>query len=191
MVSGAIRTQPGGRARLLLSPAAAEAFGGAIQGFYGPRGLFKPMSAAELVDLLPDLPATLDAFDMAADAGGVEAATGRSAWPALRPGSELRGGGGGGWLAEIAPVVHHTIGGLAIDADARVLTASGTAVSALFAAGEVAGGVHGAVRLGGCGLLEAAVFGSKAGKGLALLGKAPAVTGSRDNTARIWDTTRS
>jgi len=41
------------------------------------------------------------------------------------------------------PKVHYTVGGLRIDAQARVLDAHGAALSGLFAAGEVTGGVHG------------------------------------------------
>ncbi|MGC9195435.1 MAG: FAD-dependent oxidoreductase [Syntrophobacteraceae bacterium] len=58
----------------------------------------------------------------------------------------------------VAPAAHHTMGGIAIDCDCA------TCVPGLFAAGEVAGGVHGANRAGGNGLCEALVFGARAGK---------------------------
>lgn len=56
-----------------------------------------------------------------------------------------------------------TLGGIAIDAQCR------TDVPGLFAAGEVAGGVHGAARLGGDALVETIVYGARAGKHAALL----------------------
>ena len=56
-----------------------------------------------------------------------------------------------------APASHYTMGGVIIDKNGR------TPVPGLYAGGEVAGGVHGANRLGGAGLMEAAVFGRLAG----------------------------
>lgn len=58
---------------------------------------------------------------------------------------------------EVAPTAHHIMGGLRIDAECR------TSVPGLFACGEVAGGVHGANRLGGNALAETQVFGRRAG----------------------------
>ena len=59
---------------------------------------------------------------------------------------------------EVAPVVHHFMGGIAIDEKCR------TRIQGLYAAGEAAGGVHGANRLAGNALTEAAVFGLIAGR---------------------------
>jgi len=56
-------------------------------------------------------------------------------------------------VAIMQPVLHYTMGGLEIDDQARVLGADGKIIPGLFAAGEVAGGVHGANRLGGSSLL--------------------------------------
>ncbi|KAJ7348411.1 Flavocytochrome c [Mycena albidolilacea] len=74
-------------------------------------------------------------------------------------------------VAIITPVVHYTMGGLSVDASARVLRASSSSPSAvaipgLWAAGEVIGGVHGRNRLAGSSLLEAVVFGRIAGAGV-------------------------
>jgi len=55
------------------------------------------------------------------------------------------------------------MGGLEIDPEARVLVRGGAPLPGLFAAGEVAGGVHGANRLGGSSLLGCVVFGRVAG----------------------------
>lgn len=67
-------------------------------------------------------------------------------------------------VAIMTPVLHYTMGGLEIDAESRVLTGGEHApIPGLFAAGEVAGGVHGANRLGGSSLLGCVVFGRVAG----------------------------
>ena len=55
------------------------------------------------------------------------------------------------------------MGGLEIDPESRVLDKSGKPIPGLFAAGEVAGGVHGANRLGGSSLLGCVVFGRVSG----------------------------
>ncbi len=69
-----------------------------------------------------------------------------------------------GWyVARITPVVHYTMGGVAVDERARVLREDGEVIEGLYAAGEAAGGVHGGNRLGGNSLLECAVFGRVAG----------------------------
>lgn len=62
------------------------------------------------------------------------------------------------------PAVHHTMGGLEIDAQAHVLSSDGTIIPGLFAAGEVTGGVHGGNRLGGNAIADAFTFGRIAGE---------------------------
>ena len=66
-------------------------------------------------------------------------------------------------VAIMTPVLHYTMGGLEIDAEARVVGKDGKPIPGLFAAGEVAGGVHGANRLGGSSLLGCVVFGRVSG----------------------------
>ncbi|KAG6812550.1 hypothetical protein H0H92_002319 [Tricholoma furcatifolium] len=66
-------------------------------------------------------------------------------------------------IAIMTPVLHYTMGGLEIDPESRVLDKSGKPIAGLFAAGEVAGGVHGANRLGGSSLLGCVVFGRVSG----------------------------
>lgn len=63
----------------------------------------------------------------------------------------------------MTPVLHYTMGGLQIDSESRVIDTSGKPIAGLFAAGEVAGGVHGANRLGGSSLLGCVVFGRVSG----------------------------
>jgi len=66
-------------------------------------------------------------------------------------------------VAIMTPVLHYTMGGLEIDPESRVLDRNHKAIPGLFAAGEVAGGVHGANRLGGSSLLGCVVFGRVSG----------------------------
>lgn len=71
------------------------------------------------------------------------------------------------WVAVVCPVLHFTMGGIEIDADAQVKSVDGGIMSGVFAAGEVAGGVHGANRLGGSSLLGCVVYGRVAGNSAA------------------------
>ncbi|MFB9770002.1 flavocytochrome c [Lactiplantibacillus modestisalitolerans] len=57
------------------------------------------------------------------------------------------------------PATHHTMGGLKIDTGARVLNAGGQTINGLYAAGEVAGGIHAGNRLGGNSLADIFTFG--------------------------------
>merc|ERR1719476_796503 len=68
------------------------------------------------------------------------------------------------YVAIITPVIHYCMGGLEVDVDSAVLNASGKAIPGLYAAGEIAGGVHGNNRLGGNSLLDCVVFGRVAAK---------------------------
>ncbi len=63
---------------------------------------------------------------------------------------------------EVGPTCHYMMGGVRVDADTEAATVPG-----LFAAGEVAGGMHGANRLGGNSLSDLLVFGRRAGTGAA------------------------
>jgi len=68
------------------------------------------------------------------------------------------------YVAIITPVIHYCMGGLEIDCDSAVLNEKGQAIPGLYAAGEIAGGVHGNNRLGGNSLLDCVVFGRVAAK---------------------------
>merc|ERR1719384_2090426 len=68
------------------------------------------------------------------------------------------------YVAIITPVIHYCMGGLEIDTNSLVVNAEGKPISGLYAAGEVAGGVHGNNRLGGNSLLDCVVFGRVAGR---------------------------
>merc|ERR1711959_55100 len=68
------------------------------------------------------------------------------------------------YVAIITPVIHYCMGGLEITADSEVVGPSGAKIPGLYAAGEIAGGVHGNNRLGGNSLLDCVVFGRVAAK---------------------------
>jgi succinate dehydrogenase / fumarate reductase flavoprotein subunit len=59
---------------------------------------------------------------------------------------------------EVGPTLHYIMGGIRVDADTAAATVPG-----LYAAGEVAAGMHGANRLGGNSLSDLLVFGKRAG----------------------------
>lgn len=66
------------------------------------------------------------------------------------------------------PSIHHTMGGLEINAQTQVLNANGDVIPGLYAAGEVAGGIHAGNRVGGNALVDIMVFGRIAGESAAL-----------------------
>ena len=67
------------------------------------------------------------------------------------------------YAIKVTAGVHHTMGGLKINANTEVLNEKGEVIPGLFAAGEVTGGVHGANRLGGNAVADFTVFGRIAG----------------------------
>jgi succinate dehydrogenase / fumarate reductase flavoprotein subunit len=69
---------------------------------------------------------------------------------------------------EVGPTCHYVMGGIEVEPD----TAAAVGVPGLFAAGEVAGGMHGSNRLGGNSLSDLLVFGRRAGAGAAAYIKA-------------------
>jgi len=77
---------------------------------------------------------------------------------------------------EVGPTIHYTMGGVRVDA-----ATAATTVPGLYAAGEVAGGLHGANRLGGNSLGDILVFGKRAGEAAAAEAK------SRGQPAAIDD----
>jgi len=67
---------------------------------------------------------------------------------------------------EVGPTTHYVMGGVRVDGDTQMSTVPG-----LFAAGEVAAGLHGANRLGGNSLSDLVVFGKRAGEHAAKFAK--------------------
>lgn len=66
-------------------------------------------------------------------------------------------------VAIMEPVLHFTMGGIEINDQAQCLNSEGKPFEGLFVCGELAGGVHGANRLGGSSLLGCVVYGRVAG----------------------------
>lgn len=64
----------------------------------------------------------------------------------------------------IAPAVHYTMGGIAINHKTEVLNEDGQAIKGLYAAGEIVGGLHGNNRIGGNSIAETVIFGRQAGE---------------------------
>ena len=77
---------------------------------------------------------------------------------------------------EVGPTTHYMMGGVRVDGDSQM-----SSVPGLFAAGEVAAGLHGANRLGGNSLSDLLVFGKRAGEYAARFAKENAA--SRINEA--------
>ncbi|MGL5105238.1 MAG: FAD-binding protein, partial [Limosilactobacillus fermentum] len=74
----------------------------------------------------------------------------------------------GFFAIHIAPAIHYTMGGLHINTHTEVLDGNGNVIPGLFAAGEVAGGLHGNNRVGGNSIAEILIFGRQAGQQVAL-----------------------
>ena len=72
------------------------------------------------------------------------------------------------YYVEIAPAIHHTMGGVKINTNCEVINNSGEVVEGLYAAGEVTGGVHGANRIGGNAVADITIFGRTAGANAAV-----------------------
>ncbi len=68
------------------------------------------------------------------------------------------------YVARLWPRVHFTMGGLVINKDTQVIGLDLKPIQGLYAAGEAAGGIHGAVRLGGCSMPACVTFGRIAGQ---------------------------
>ena len=71
---------------------------------------------------------------------------------------------------EVAPKIHHTMGGVMINPDSQVISATTHApIKGLYAGGEITGGVHGASRLGTVAVIDALTFGMIAGEHFAAM----------------------
>ncbi|ACB86031.1 flavocytochrome c [Natranaerobius thermophilus] len=67
------------------------------------------------------------------------------------------------YIQEVAPAIHHTMGGIKINEEAQVIDTEGEIIEGLYAAGEITGGIHGNNRLGGNAIADLIVFGRIAG----------------------------
>jgi succinate dehydrogenase/fumarate reductase flavoprotein subunit len=82
------------------------------------------------------------------------------------------------YATRLWPKVHHCMGGLHINENAQVMNLGGKPIQGLYAAGEVAGGIHGGDRLGSCATLDCIAFGRIAGH-QAATAKVPAFTAGK------------
>lgn len=89
------------------------------------------------------------------------------------------------YVGEVVPVIHYTMGGIAINVEGQVLDKDQKVIPGLYAIGEASGGVHGDNRLAGNSLLECTVFGRHVGLAL------PIRTGSAAGTAATASTASS
>jgi len=78
---------------------------------------------------------------------------------------------------EVGPTIHYVMGGIKVDPETAAASVPG-----LFAAGEVAGGLHGANRLGGNSLSDILVFGRRAGEGAAAFAQGRGEIGAIDES---------
>lgn len=88
-------------------------------------------------------------------------------------------------VAVMEPVLHFTMGGIEINDRAQVLNQSQQPFEGLFACGELAGGVHGANRLGGSSLLGCVVYGRVAGDSASNYLFQQALQGTAGATSRL------
>ncbi|HFR3702845.1 TPA: flavocytochrome c [Streptococcus suis] len=158
-VSAAINALDPNHAYVIFDDALKERVKAIAQ--YEEKGLVK--TGATLADLAKEigvpadkLRATLDVWNKAV-ADKNDAAFGRTSGMdnALNTGSYH--------AIKVAPGVHHTMGGVKINTNAEVLKTDGSAITGLYAAGEVTGGVHGQNRIGGNAVADIIVFGRQAG----------------------------
>lgn len=68
------------------------------------------------------------------------------------------------YIMKAVPAVHHTMGGVKIDENARVINTKGEIIKGLYGAGEVTGDIHGTNRLGSDAIADITVFGRIAGQ---------------------------
>lgn len=161
-VSAAELAQTGGYAYLIVDQKMVDA-SSVIAGYITKGYTTQGDTYADLAKALgmPEdaLSATMDKWN-AAVAAGTDEEFGRTSFAEALDTAPF-------YAIKIAPGVHHTMGGVKINASAQVLDEAGAVIPNLFAAGEVTGGVHGANRLGGNAVADFVVFGKIAGESAA------------------------
>lgn len=93
------------------------------------------------------------------------------------------------YVGEVVPVIHYTMGGIAINIEGQVLDDQEKVISGLYSVGEASGGVHGDNRLAGNSLLECTVFGRHVGMSLPIRASAgdvkPQIIAASERTPSI------
>ena len=144
--------------RLVLSEKAGENLKFHVK-HYNQRGLMRTISGKELIDEMgcsaDDLKKQLDTYNKAAK-GEIKDPYGKKYFPAtpFEYAADAKY-----HVSFITPVLHFTMGGVKINDKSQVIAADDKPFEGLYAAGEVAGGVHGHNRLGGSSLLACVVYG--------------------------------
>jgi len=158
VVSEATLAQDGGVGLLLFDTRIRETLA-VIETYIASDIIVEASSIAQLAEQLDIDPAVLEATIAtynAAVAAENDAEFGRTASMHQLVGPNFYAG-------ITAPAVHHTMGGVEINASAEVIDTNGAVITGLFAAGEVVGGIHGNNRLGGSAVADIIVFGRIAG----------------------------
>ena len=159
VVSAAILAQEGASAFLLFDDSVRRSLA-AIESYVRGGIVLEAPSPEELAALMggvsgDTLAATVAAYNQAA-ASGRDSEFARANMPRSLSAAPF-------YAIEVVPAIHHTMGGVKIDTEARVISTDGSAIPAFYAAGEVAGGIHGTNRLGGNALADIITFGRIAG----------------------------
>lgn len=157
-VSNAELEQTGQSAFLVFDQSVRESLK-AIEGYHAKGFLFEAETLAELAEIISvdgeTLKTTVDTYNGFVTAGDDPDFARQDMPRALNVGPY--------YAVEVAPAVHHTMGGLKINTDAQVFNEAGETISGLYACGEVTGGIHGNNRLGGNALSDITTFGRIAG----------------------------
>ncbi|HHT7804385.1 TPA: flavocytochrome c [Streptococcus suis] len=128
---------------------------------YEEKGLVK--TGATLADLAKEIGVPADALQTTLDTWNKAVADKNDAAFGRTSGMDHALNTGSYHAIKVAPGIHHTMGGVKINTNTEVLKADGSAISGLYAAGEVTGGVHGQNRIGGNAVADIIVFGRQAG----------------------------
>lgn len=164
IVSGAILAQTGGLAWLIFDEGVRKSLS-SIETYASQHLLIQGNTLKELAagSGLPEeaLTATLDRY-AAFQKAGKDEDFGRNAVQMTSPLQTPPY-----YCVKVKPAIHHTMGGIRVNAAMQVLRNDNSAVPGLYAAGEVTGGLHGKNRLGGNGVADIVVNGKIAGKGAA------------------------
>ena len=162
VVSAAEIAQPGSFSWLIVDQKMADA-SSVIKGYIN-RGFMKQGDTWEALAKAIEVPAealdkTMKDWNACVEARN-DAAFGRTSFAAPLDKAPF-------YAVKVTAGIHHTMGGLKIDPQARVLRGNGSVIPGLFAAGEITGGVHGGNRLGGNAVADFVVFGRIAGQSAA------------------------
>jgi fumarate reductase flavoprotein subunit len=159
VVSDAQLAQTGASSFLMFDQSVRESLS-AIEGYYKKGFLIEGATLAELAEKLEmdaeTLTNTFETYNASVVSGTDEAFARQDMPRTLEVGPY--------YAVEVAPAVHHTMGGVMITVNGEVVGADGEVIPGLYAAGEVTGGVHGNNRLGGNAMADITIFGRIAGQ---------------------------